>query len=214
MEGFRNIDLTGLESGYYYINLNVKYSGGEDKSKFVLFYVEKNLKEGMPKFIRFPTQCQKTLLEYYDYDISCLSSEDYMQYYTPIKAQPVVDDINTDGRKDSILALGDNIFLLDENGNSLSGWPISTEDFGGAGYIVNPPSVSDLDNDGKKEIVIVDLGKIFIFNSEGRLNKVFSLSGDGYKDFKSYPVISDLDNDGKKEIVIATSGNVRSIRGI
>ncbi len=122
---------------------------------------------------------------------------------------PVVTDINGDGKKEIITVHGNGLVsVLDNNGKFVNGWPQK---------VVSSPAKSvkagDLDGDGKKEIVVgygVYGGKsVYVFNHDGSIRQGWPQLSDANSPFAySYGIfmnnlcLSDLDGDGKTEIIV------------
>jgi hypothetical protein len=71
-------------------------------------------------------------------------------------AEPVLHDLNKDGRLDVIVASADQrVYAFDSNGAPIPGWPVfarSSADSGGR--IIHSPCIADLDGDGKEEVIV------------------------------------------------------------
>ena len=111
-------------------------------------------------------------------------------------------DMNGDGDIEIIAFVGhdttyyqgtSHIKILDNSGTELYSTAVGYNAFYGRSYII-----ADLDNDGKKEIIVDanELNKFLIYDHE--LNLITSLENTNY-----YPILaSDIDGDGKKEIIV------------
>ena len=135
---------------------------------------------------------------------------------------PALGDINGDGREELILASAnkDDIFsdmetgivcALDADANFLPGWPVVTDSMP-----LSPPSIGDVNNDGKLDIVIITRKSIYAWNGDGSLimnfpivnpdqallssplNRVLMLSS-GWNMWGM--ALGDIDNDGADEII-------------
>ena len=118
--------------------------------------------------------------------------------------QPAVGDINNDGVLEVAIADKNNVFLFDNLGNNLPGFPIPIEelDFGR-----NSPILADIDNDNDIEIIVVASNdRIYAFNPDGSECVGWRLSSKNSNGFAGTPVISDIDNDGFNEIIISDVG--------
>lgn len=72
-------------------------------------------------------------------------------------------------------------------------------------------AVSDLDNDGYKEIIYGQGSNLFVWKHDGSVYKrspFFTRSG---LNLKSSPIVCDFDNDGEKEIIIASRDSISYI---
>ncbi len=128
--------------------------------------------------------------------------------------QPTFSDVNNDGKDEIIISYKNQIDVLDSYGNILLGWPViinSTYNIYGTVYnssLSNGPAVGDLNNDGKKEIVVVDDGGyVHVFYPNGTY--VFppkQITSAYFQTTLSTPVIADLKNDNNSEIIIGDTG--------
>ncbi|MFH1836216.1 MAG: C1 family peptidase [Methanobacteriota archaeon] len=116
--------------------------------------------------------------------------------------EPVVSDVDGDGMEETFIIVGGrppSVYGFDPDGESLPGFPVELigEDLPGGNLA--SPAISDLDGDGKKEIVVTGRDYLYVFNGSGSLVDRFSLS------IASQPttdtVIADLDYNGKKEVL-------------
>lgn len=104
------------------------------------------------------------------------------------------------------------IYLLDENGQDLPGWPLS---FNGH-WIITAPALSDVNDDGYLEIIFnerdVPAGRVHLVNFNGTpfsADWPVSLSGTP----AVTPSVGDVDQDGEKEIYV-TSTTTRYLFGL
>jgi len=115
-------------------------------------------------------------------------------------------DLDIDGQME-IIFLERNppngfIHILDNKGEIWnSNWPIRI-----SGTPAITPSVGDIDNDGRKEIVIASTTVLYAFDLEGQLKEGWPVvDSDTRFSFQS-PILVDLDEDGTLEIVGAAHG--------
>ncbi|MDP2685879.1 MAG: T9SS type A sorting domain-containing protein [Aequorivita sp.] len=123
---------------------------------------------------------------------------------------PAVADLNNDGILEIILNTGGvpnagRVYLMDNLGNDLSGWPLNFDDH----WMINAPAVADLDGDGTLDIITGER----VGSAQGF---VHAIKMDGTPINANWPVevaatpaftpsIADVDNDGNLDVVIAAS---------
>jgi M6 family metalloprotease-like protein len=125
-----------------------------------------------------------------------------------ISRSPVVGDLNNDSSLNIIVA-GDrgDLFVFDEAGNLLQGFPKST-----GLQVSSQIALGDLDKDGFLEIVFVGKNKIYAYSHVGVLENNFPIqigspqTGPIDLTFSS-PILADLDGDGVNEILVGSSEN-------
>jgi len=142
---------------------------------------------------------------------------------------PAIEDINGDGLKELIIAtendnLGDlpnsgQVHVFNKNGTYLNGFPVNINAITGPAHprleMSTPINVVDLDNDGKKEIIISVYQsnykkQIFIIDYQGNIRTGWPITLDNISSYTGEhltPSVSDLDNDGFKEIVLINGYN-------
>lgn len=130
----------------------------------------------------------------------------------------VVTDINGDNSPEIITGHGHGIVsVLSKDGYFLPGWPKSPGD-----ESIRSIEVSDLDNDGFKEIVVglgIDSPKsIYVYNYDGTLRNGWPQTNGGdnppsrtYGIFMDNIAVSDLDGDYIKEIIVPSDLSFISI---
>lgn len=173
-------DLSVIEEpGFYELKLRTFGSNSYPDLHIIEIYIETNLHEGWP------------------IDLTNIGGSWMGLSFLD---QPTISDINKDGKKDLIISYENLIKVLDENGNSLPGWPKENEVYCGQEAIMQQgAAVSDLDNDGYNEIVIGDnCGYLHIFNHDGS----YFIEPKSIGGYLESPVIKDIDDDGTPEIIL------------
>ncbi|KKQ97399.1 MAG: Cell wall/surface repeat protein [Candidatus Woesebacteria bacterium GW2011_GWB1_39_12] len=146
---------------------------------------------------------------------------------------PAISDINNDGQKEIVImeSVYNNenlpnaikLHVFKKNGTYLTGFPVSFNvetDYvhypSPLADANNPVSIDDIDNDGKKEIILTVLNSgyyrefIYVIRSDGKIKSGWPKLFEGVSPTHGQghiPVISDLDKDGKKEIVLIDGSN-------
>lgn len=130
---------------------------------------------------------------------------------------PAVSDIYKDGQIETVFTSYDGkIYVVDSNGNNKPGWPCKLPIDDDYHFQFNcvvgatSPSISDLDHDGKEEIIVRDGHKVYVYKSDGSLKNGwpydFHMHLIGNSRICS-PVIADMNMDGEKEIILTTTDN-------
>jgi hypothetical protein len=95
---------------------------------------------------------------------------------------------------------GGRVYVFDRDGNTLPGWPVSLNDHD----VFEHPTLSDLDGDGKLEIIVGErdypMGYLHVLRYDGTEfpgNWPFELDGVP----GAGAAVGDIDNDGQKEII-------------
>ena len=141
-------------------------------------------------------------------------------------SSPTIADVNGDGVPDIVYGSQDGwLHVRGANGNELAGWPQPAVIVAGQAptAIDGSPAVADLDNNGKKEIVVSagstwvqhQQGGLIVFNADGTVRWRYRADDriniwttgapppDGYGDgMYSSPAVGDIDGDGFPDIVV------------
>lgn len=83
---------------------------------------------------------------------------------------PVLADVSARSEGDEIIfgSVDDKVFVVDQYGNDLPGWPVEVGDFAQGQSL----AVGDLDGDGTLEIVVpTSTGDVYVFDGEGNLRE-------------------------------------------
>lgn len=146
-----------------------------------------------------------------------------------VRPVPVVADINGDGVNEILFNAFDgkvHCFSLKDSSKELEGWPYILPNNNGSSLyeFATAPVVSDLNGDGKPEIVFASCtanssgtrtntdGSLYVVGGDGKLITKHKLHSAIYEhaainyDNGAYaaPVVADVDGDGQKEILVNT----------
>lgn len=69
------------------------------------------------------------------------------------------------------------------------------------------PSIADIDNDGKKDIIVASTGSLYAFELNGSIKSGFPITNPDLRYSYQSPILVDLNEDDNKEIVGAGHGN-------
>ncbi|CAA6690745.1 MULTISPECIES: FG-GAP-like repeat-containing protein [unclassified Lentimonas] len=121
---------------------------------------------------------------------------------TPIASSPIIRDLDDDGDLEILVSsLIGQVFLLDHQGNTLSGWPQST-----ALFQRTSPNLGDIDGDGKLDVVVGDNdGKLHAWDLNGVSKDGFPIQLVG--SIKSVVRLIDLTGDGAAELLVHTGAS-------
>ncbi len=118
-----------------------------------------------------------------------------------------VDDLDGDGKKEIVVATihgngrpyKQEIFIFRSDGTLYPGWPrISFNVYNIALSLDRTPTLADLNDDGKKELLIA-ADKLYAYQLDGSILPNFSMPVINTSPWHS-PVVKDLDSDGELEI--------------
>ncbi|MBF0478849.1 MAG: VCBS repeat-containing protein [Candidatus Omnitrophica bacterium] len=211
--------------------------GGCDRNKLCVYDSNGNMVSGWPKLVGgditsspaiadLDKDGQKEIVIGTDHNNSTFPNQVYVFHPdgsllmgwpknidSSVSANPVIADINGDDVLDIVVAdWAGTIHVWDKNGVALPGWPrkLPSNKYDYAGYINHTsPAVADINNDGKKEIVICDsAGHVFIFKADGFQLRGWPKEMGSSVQFSS-PAIGDVDGDGEIEVAAGSfDGNI------
>ncbi len=142
-------------------------------------------------------------------------NEDY-DVIENVRANPVVVDLDSDGRKEILFASYDgrlHAFWLDKSEHG--SWPYTANTAAGIEY-ASEPVVADLDNNGSAEVLFTTWpeidsgrwGRLVMLSADGSLLHSVDLPearGDDWSGGLSAPTLANVDQDADLEIVILTA---------
>lgn len=116
-------------------------------------------------------------------------------------SSPVLADLNDDGALEIIIGAENGLYVLDDEGEDVSGFPRKT----GGTLRSNFPAVSDLDDDGTLEIVSgCGDGRLYVWRSDGSEYPGFPMQTGCYI---RHVTLGDIDDDGEQEILGGSRDN-------
>ena len=131
-------------------------------------------------------------------------------------SSPVIADVNGDGHPDVVTAdLSGMLHVLDgRNGRDLPGWPQPVQVVPGQTVAVeSSPTVADLDNNGRKEIIVgagtIDIpgqqGGVVAFNANGSVRwRIRTQTVAGQNGVVGTPAVGDVNGDGFPDVVFGS----------
>ena len=183
----------GLNTGVYSLKATVT-TGSLVDNETIKVYLDSTLRAGWPQRIAWEKECFPTG--------ECF-------YYWSGFLEPVVSDIDNNGDKEIIILKGGappKLMVYRANGTLLWSKNVGTQ--GVAGGNLSIPLVGDINNDGKKEIFVINpfdgiYAELYALQSDGSLFTGWSQQPvELPKMYKGYMLMSDLNLDGKNEIVV------------
>jgi M6 family metalloprotease-like protein len=115
-------------------------------------------------------------------------------------SSPALADIDGDLLLDIIVTAGSKIYVFNNNGANVPGFPIDTES---SRPLQSSPVIGDVNGDSTYDIIIgCPDGKLLGYTNRGKLLPGFPLSVGG--NVWSTPLLADLNEDGEVEILLGT----------
>jgi len=189
--GRQRWDTSKLATGFYTLRATLTHDRIPEQEK-VLIYLDSTLKKGWPQRIQWD---------------KCPDNQPQTCYYWAGFLEPVVSDIDGDGKIEVIVFIGGTppkLKVYRYDGSIM--WTANVGSMPMPGGDLHVPLVEDINNDGKKEIFAYNSGEsenlsmLYAFSSNGKLISGWPVEIP--KDFHPTMIIADINNDGKKEIVI------------
>jgi hypothetical protein len=131
-------------------------------------------------------------------------------------SSPVVSDVNRDGHLDVVTAdLSGWVHVLDgRSGLDIRGWPRRVQVNPGQPVAVeSTPTVADIDNDGRKEVIVGagslevrgQQGGVVVFRADGSLRwRVKTMTVAHQSGVVGTPAVGDVNGDGRREVVFGS----------
>ena len=175
------------DDDFFTMRLTVNFTNYQSDAFIKNMYLDPSLKEGWPQRI--------------DYEYNTQGG----YYYWTGFLEPVVDDVNNDGRSEIIVYKGGNppkLQAFGDTGSLLWSSPVGTTDASGGNLHI--PLIGDINNDGFDEIVVfrfmlTQTSQVYVFDHDGAVL-------DGWpivipKEYHPTLLIADVNNDGYGEII-------------
>ena len=150
--------------------------------------------------------------------VYCIDSTGTPIWITPVQywaaSSPAMGDLDNDGKMEIVIGtgyeyiytLGGNIYCMDASSGNIK-WERGFREGNTKGAIFSSPSLSDIDYDGKMEVIFgisSPNGRIYCLDGLSGETEWYYQTGD---DVYSSPAIGDIDNDGKKEVIVGSNDN-------
>ncbi|MBI4056079.1 MAG: S8 family serine peptidase [Elusimicrobia bacterium] len=187
-------DTSGVTpSGTYALRLTLTSPNGGTEQVSTNVYLDSSLVSGWPKTLE--TNCP---------------------YVKNCHVVPAMGDMDGDGTKEVIAAAMNRVYVFRKDGSNFPGFPVSLNPTDQINWQV---VVEDLDNDGRKEIIVQASvpnaagdylsKKIYVIRNNGTFypgwpNPVVENTSPQKSEM---PAIADLDGDGQREILLTTDNN-------
>jgi len=180
-----------LEADYVTFRLVVNYESVQKIDYVKNVFIDPTLKEGWPQKIEWETY-----------------TDDETYYIMGGFLEPVVDDLNNDGKLEIIIFQGgDPAKIKVFNHEGLLLWSKNIGSYCTSGLILSMPLVGDINNDGFKEIIAFHPG---ILTESSTFSELYALDHNGNviwqtnvpRSIYQELFMADLDLDGNLEIVI------------
>ena len=142
-------DTTGLPRGYYRLRLVVHRDGGADQSEEVTeLLLDPAIHRGWPRPLSDTTPTGGLSLV--------------------VDQNTTVADLDGDGRLELLLAQGEQVQVLRDDGTPAPGWPQSLPAPEFVTHTQRSPSAADLDGDGRLEVIVpTNSSHLFVFAADG-----------------------------------------------
>jgi subtilisin family serine protease len=133
----------------------------------------------------------------------------------PLNEHAVLADLDSDGRRENIIAYGRHVNAYRHDGTQLPGWPQAVNaDGDSSAFLFESPAVGNLDADSGVEVVVpATNGKVFAYNSNGTLQPGWPVERvpGSLHDVS----LVDVDRNGRTDVILAEfqTGNIEVLRG-
>src|SRR5262249_45562082 len=123
---------------------------------------------------------------------------------------PTIADIDADGAKEILVALGELVHAFRPDGTEKPGWPVQLTADSAAALAESGPSAADLDGDGLLEVVASRGDRLHVLHHDGT-----PVAG-WPRDFPGLDggdvTLADLDGDRRPELVFASARGLEAVR--